>query len=285
MKSGSKKDTNELLNESASIECRYLLELSKSKKKAQVLSIIATTSIIYRINKATLTTEQLLEKMHIQWRLAGGKLREDNSNNKDEVALVASTKKGGKKSGGGDKPQRENPNKDETCNHCNKKGHIKSTCWTKHPDKKPKSVKNIKSKQQGKSSVAAGALEDNKEEIILTVVKDENQYVYLDDKKVFKDKESIVEEVYTSKMQTEDITNAYHFCPVLGSNKYLNEEESEEEFLSNKDEHAIKFNRNNDNNDCKNQGCITSFGIGWNTQMQANSKQKSIVEAEANFCN
>ncbi len=94
-----------------------------------------------------LTTEQLLEEMHIQWCLAGGKLREDNSNNKYEVALVANTKKRGKKSGGGDKPQRENPNKDETCNHCNKKGHIKSTCWTKHPDKKPKSLKNRKRKQ------------------------------------------------------------------------------------------------------------------------------------------
>ncbi len=37
-------------------------------------------------------------------------MREDNCNNKDEVALVGSTKKGGKKSSGGDKPQRENLN-------------------------------------------------------------------------------------------------------------------------------------------------------------------------------
>jgi hypothetical protein len=76
--------------------------------------------MIYHNNKTTLTTEQLLEEIHIQWHLAGGKSREDkDSNNEDEVALVASTKKGGKKSGGGDKPQRENPNKDESCNHCN----------------------------------------------------------------------------------------------------------------------------------------------------------------------
>ncbi len=167
-------------------------------------------------------------------------------------------RKGGRK---GDKPQRENPNKDETCNHCNKKGHIKSTCWTKHPDKKPKSVKNRKSKQEGKSSIAAGAVEVNKEEIILTAVKDKNQYMYLDNKKVFIDEESIVEEVYTNKMQTIDITKAYHFCPVLGSDKYLDEEESDEEFLSNDDEHAIKFNRNNDDDDCNNQGCITSIGF------------------------
>ncbi len=226
-------------------------ELSKSKKKVQVLhlggaqysSIIAATSMIYRNNKAALTTEQLLEEMHIQWRLAGGKKREDNSDNEDEVALVASTKKGGKKSSGGDKPQRENPNKDKTCNHCNNKGQIKSTCWTKHPDKKPKSVKNRKSKQEGKSSDAAGAVEDNKEEIIQTAVKEKNQYVYLDNKKVFEDKECVAEEVYTRKIQTVDIPNAYHFCPVLGYEKYfkeeelqeeLDEEESEEEFLSNK---------------------------------------------------
>jgi hypothetical protein len=85
-------------------------------------------------------------------------------------------------------------------------------------------------------------------------------------------------------MQTGDITNAYHFCPVLGSDKYLDEEESEEEFLSNKDEHAIKFNRNSDNGDCNNQGYITNIGIVWNTQIQANCKQKSSVEGEAIFC-
>ncbi len=221
-------------------------------------------------------------------------MREDkDSDNEDEVALVESLKKGGGETGGGDKPRRKNPNKDETCNHFNKKRHIKSNCWTKHPDKKQKSVKSRKGKQEGKSSIAAGALVDNEEEIILTAVEDENQYMYLNDKKVFRDEESIVEEVYTSKMQTVDITNAYHFCPVLGSVKYfeeeelleeLDEEESEEEFLSNNDEHAIKFNRNNDDNNCNNQGCITSIEIVGNTQMQANSKQKSSDEAGANFC-
>ncbi len=116
-------------------------------------------------------------------------------------------------------------------------------------------------------------MEANKEEIILTAVKDENQYVYLDIEKVFKDKESITEEVYTSKMQTVDITNEYNLCPVLGSIKYfkgelleeLDEEKYEEEFLSNEDEYAIKFNRNNNDDNCNNQGCITSVGIVWNT--------------------
>jgi hypothetical protein len=76
--------------------------------------------MIYLNNKATLTIEQLVEEMHIRLHLAGGKSRKDNSNNKDEVVLVGSTKKGRMKSSGGDKPQRENPNKDETCNHCNR---------------------------------------------------------------------------------------------------------------------------------------------------------------------
>jgi hypothetical protein len=65
MKLGSKKDPNKLLNELALIECRYLLELSESKKKAEVLRLrgvqhsskIATTSMIYCNNKAMLTTE------------------------------------------------------------------------------------------------------------------------------------------------------------------------------------------------------------------------------------
>jgi hypothetical protein len=79
MKLGSKNDLNQHLNKLALIECRYLLELSKSTKKAHVLrlggaqysSIVATTSMIYRNNKVMLTTEQLLEVMHIQWHLAG----------------------------------------------------------------------------------------------------------------------------------------------------------------------------------------------------------------------
>ncbi len=69
-----KKDPNDLLNEYASIECQYSLELSESKKKAPILqlggnqysSIIATTSVIYCKNTKTLTTEKLLDEMHLQ---------------------------------------------------------------------------------------------------------------------------------------------------------------------------------------------------------------------------
>jgi hypothetical protein len=55
LKLGPKKDPNDLLNKFASIECRYLIDLSESKKKTQILqlggtqysSIIATTSMIH----------------------------------------------------------------------------------------------------------------------------------------------------------------------------------------------------------------------------------------------
>jgi hypothetical protein len=96
--------------------------------------------------KATLTTERLLEEMHMQWHLAGGKSKNGkNSNDKNEIALAATnTKKEGKKSN--DKEKKENPNKDKTCNHCKKKGHLEATCWEKHPEKIPKKVKAARCK-------------------------------------------------------------------------------------------------------------------------------------------
>jgi hypothetical protein len=42
LKLGPKKDPNELLDEFSSIKCQYSLELSKSKKKAQVLRLGGT---------------------------------------------------------------------------------------------------------------------------------------------------------------------------------------------------------------------------------------------------
>jgi hypothetical protein len=58
LKLGPNKDPNDSLNDFASIKCQYSLELSESKKKAQILqlggtqysSIIAATSMIYHDN-------------------------------------------------------------------------------------------------------------------------------------------------------------------------------------------------------------------------------------------
>jgi hypothetical protein len=84
--------------------------------------------MIYRKNKKTLSTEKLLNEMHLQWRFAGGKSKEDkDSANEDEILLIAMyTKKGGKKPNGRGNPKKENPNKDKICDHCNKKGILRT---------------------------------------------------------------------------------------------------------------------------------------------------------------
>ncbi len=142
LKLGPKKDPNILLDEFASIGCQYLLDLTKSKKKAQVLrlggtqysSIISTTSMIHHKKGTMLATEKLLDEMHLQWHLVEGKLKDDkDSDDKEEIALAAmNAKKWGGKSNVREK--KENPNKDRTCNYCKKKGHIENTCWEKFPD-------------------------------------------------------------------------------------------------------------------------------------------------------
>jgi hypothetical protein len=66
------KEPNELLNKFTSIKCWYSMELSESKKKAQILqfggtwylSIIVTTLVIHHKIKTTLTAEKLLDEMH-----------------------------------------------------------------------------------------------------------------------------------------------------------------------------------------------------------------------------
>jgi hypothetical protein len=133
---GQKKDPSKLLNKLESIKCKYsfALELSNSKKKAQVLSlggslyssIIATKNMIYREKSITLNFEALIKEMHIQWRLSGGKGKDDKDSDKDkEVALVATAKKGGKAAG---IKKGNNPNASITCNHCSKKGHMEADC-------------------------------------------------------------------------------------------------------------------------------------------------------------
>jgi hypothetical protein len=60
--------------------------------------------------------------MRIQWRLSGGKGKDDkDSDNDKEVALIATTKKGRKAAGN---KMGNNPNANITCNHCSKKGHV-----------------------------------------------------------------------------------------------------------------------------------------------------------------
>jgi hypothetical protein len=71
---GKKKDPNNLNDELSAIACRYKLDLTKSKKKAQIFriggaqyaSIIYTAQMIYTSKGEELTCEKLLKEMHNQ---------------------------------------------------------------------------------------------------------------------------------------------------------------------------------------------------------------------------
>ncbi len=102
--------------------------------------------MIYRKKSKTLTCAALVEEMHIEWRLSGGKCKYDtDSNNDKDVALVATTKKGGKAAGN---KKGNDLNANITCNHCSKKGHVEADCWKKHPDKIPEKVKAARKKKE-----------------------------------------------------------------------------------------------------------------------------------------
>jgi hypothetical protein len=60
--------------------------------------------------------------MHNQWRIAGNKPHDKkDSDNEDEVVASAT-----KKESRGKKKPYVNPDKEKTCNHCKKKGHVES---------------------------------------------------------------------------------------------------------------------------------------------------------------
>ncbi len=255
------------------------MELSESKKKTQILQlggtqyslIIATTLMIYCKNQTTLTTEKLLGEMHIQWRFAGGKLKEDeDSNNKNEIALAATnTKKGGKKPNGRGKSKKEKPNKDKICNHCYIKGHIENTCWEKYPEKKPKLAKNCKSKPASSCFVATAAIDDGKGKIILVATSHGEQYVYLDHDVISDDKESILE-VFTGQMHAVDITNAYQYAPIINEVKFLEgiklleelkEKEYDKEIIGSDDEQVRKIYTVKRDDDDKSQGGVVSLVV------------------------
>ena len=71
------------------------------------------------------------------------------------------------KEGGGKKKPYVNPDKDKTCNHCKKKGHVERKCWKKNPDLIPDKVKAAQKKQAEKKSEKATAAVDNEMILIL----------------------------------------------------------------------------------------------------------------------
>jgi hypothetical protein len=132
--------------------------------------------MIWREKGKELPVATLLNEMHIQWHLAGGKNRDEKGSDDNKelvVPAIATVKKGEIK--GGEKKTYENPTKDKICNHCKKKGHVDASCWEKHPDKIPKKVKAARIKAKAcKSSAAAVVIE---EEIILGIVESEKHPV------------------------------------------------------------------------------------------------------------
>jgi hypothetical protein len=106
--------------------------------------------------------------MHNQRRIAENKSQDKKgSDNEDEIAATATTKDGGK-----NKPY-VNPDKEKTCKHCKKKGHVENKCWKKNPELIPDKVKVAWKKQvekkAKKTSTAATAFEDE-DEMVLTVL-------------------------------------------------------------------------------------------------------------------
>jgi hypothetical protein len=68
--------------------------------------------------------------MHNQRHIAGNKSHgEKDSDNENEVVATATEKESHKK-----KKPYVYPDKEKTCNHCKKKGHVESKCWKKNPD-------------------------------------------------------------------------------------------------------------------------------------------------------
>jgi hypothetical protein len=55
-----------------------------------------------------------------------------------------------------------------TCNHCQKKGHIKKDCWEKHPDQIPE---KFKKKKDAKTEKAGAAVKED--EHLLSLIDDE----------------------------------------------------------------------------------------------------------------
>jgi hypothetical protein len=184
MKPGPKKHSISLNDAMASIKCRYSIEMTNSKKRAQVLRlggamyslVILRTQIICQEKRIELSIATLLNKMCIPWCIAGGKNKDKKGSNDNKELVIPAIATGNKgESKGGEKKTYKNPNKDKFCNHCQKKGHVEASCWQKHPDKIPKKVKAARNKAKAcKSSAATVAI--NKE-IILGIVKSTHIFV------------------------------------------------------------------------------------------------------------
>ncbi len=120
------------------------------------------------------TSKNLIDKMWKQWQIKGGKEEgEENSQEDKEASFVKSEDK---KKKGNDKKKKEM----RTCNHCQKKGHIKKDCWEKHPDKIPE---KFKKKKDAKTEKAGAAVKEDEHllSLIDVEIKNDEEYKFHND--------------------------------------------------------------------------------------------------------
>jgi hypothetical protein len=121
--------------------------------------------MIYKSKGVELTCNKLLKKMHNQWQIAGNKNRDEKDlDDEDEVVAMTVNKDVEKKT------KYLNPDKDNTCNHCKKKGHTENKCWKKHPELIPDKVKVDRRKQAEKKANSTAATAIAEDEIILNML-------------------------------------------------------------------------------------------------------------------
>ena len=74
-----------------------------------------------------------------------------------------------------DKDAKEKKKEMRTCNHCQKKGHIKKDCWEKHPDKMPE---KFKKKKDAKYEKAGASVKEDKHLLSLVDVEANDNVKY-----------------------------------------------------------------------------------------------------------
>jgi hypothetical protein len=181
----NKKNPQKFIEEIASCEVKYGIPISNRKKMAQLIciggteygTVITVAQMCKKTKGVTCTSKHIVDKMWKQLHAKGRKDRgKENSDCKEEASLAKADDKtkGKKKIGNKDKKKER-----QTCNHCNKKGHIKANCWQKDPSQIPKQFWERKDAKTEKATAAV------KEEHILLIVdmevEDEVEYEFHND--------------------------------------------------------------------------------------------------------
>ncbi len=157
--------------------------MSDSKKVAQLIrlggseygTIISVMQMCKRTEGKVCTSKNLVDEMWKQWRIKGGKEEGDKNSQEVEEALLVKSEDKRKK--GNVKKKKEM----RTCNHCQKKGHIKKDCWEKHPDQIPEKFKKKKKDAKTKKAGAAVKEDEHLLSLIDVEINDDVEYKFHND--------------------------------------------------------------------------------------------------------